>query len=331
MFCNLKFYSEYSNVGIFKIKEIINLIKLDGQNTLCITDINNISAYIKSSILSEKHNIKNILASEIYIKDKISGSLTILTKNKKGYVNICKILNESWKNFSLYKKNFINLEFLKKHYEGLLIYTGGEHSFSKGILKGSVKNTKKILRKFFLYFDKKNFLIEIQRYNKKSKIESEKLINLAYYNKIPIIATNPNIYEEKKYKVFKTKFCIKNKIKYDNFKDKSFKNYKFISNREINEIFNDIPSSIENTTLVSEKCNFKILKKNRFPKFYKKVSSFKYLKRKLIKVSKKKKLNNKYLKLLKYEIYTIKKTNFSNFFLVVSDIIKWAKKKKKFK
>ncbi|WDR79384.1 DNA polymerase III subunit alpha [Candidatus Vidania fulgoroideae] len=332
MFCNLKFYSEYSlNSGILKIKEILENLKADNQKCICITDKNNISSSIKSNELSKLYNIKNIIGVETYIHDKknsIFGNITILVKNKKGYDNICNIINKSWKNFSLFKKKFVNLKFLKKNQEGLIFFSGGKKSFSKGIFfENDFSKLYKRCNTIFKFIEKKNFLIEIQRFNKETFLESEKLINISYKKKIPLIATNPNFFFNKEERLaYETKICIKKKIKYKNMDKNKFKYHKFLTKKKASFIFKDVPSALINTISIEKKCNFKYKKKNRYPKFYKK-NSYKILKKKLYKIFKLKKLSKKYLNTLKHEIYIIKKTNFSSFFLIVEDIVCWAKKK----
>ncbi|WDI79408.1 PHP domain-containing protein [Candidatus Vidania fulgoroideae] len=332
MFCNLKFYSEYSlDSGILKIKEILENLKADKQKCICITDKNNISSSIKSNELSKKYNIKNIIGTEIYIYDKknsIFGNITILVKNEKGYNNICNIINKSWENFSLFEKKFVNLKFIQKNQEGLIFFSGGEKSFSKGIFfENDFSKLYKRCKTIFKFIKKKNFLIEIQRFNKGTIIESEKLINISYKKKIPLIATNPNFFFNKKERfAYETKICIKKKIKYKNINRNKYKYHKFLTKKKASRIFKDVPSALINTTSIEKKCSFNYEKKNRYPKFYKK-NSYKILKKKLSKISKKKKLNKKYLKTLKHEINIIKKTKFSNFFLIVKDIVCWAKKK----
>ncbi|MGX7589153.1 PHP domain-containing protein [Candidatus Vidania fulgoroideorum] len=334
MFNNLKLYSEFSlENGILKVEDILKKLNKDNQKYICITDKNNISSSVKTSILSKVYNIKSITGTEIYINDKknsIFGNIIILVKNNEGFKNICSILNKVWKNFSKFGLHYIDLKYIKKKNKGLIFYSGGKNSYSSGIFyENNIKKLYTVCETVFNFIKKSNFLIEIQRYNKKSIIESEKLINLSYKKNIPLIVTNPIFFIKKKEKfIYETKICIKNKIKYKDLIKDDIKFHKFLSQKKANKVFKDIPNAILNTKLVSEKCIFNYIKKDRYPKFYKKINSFNELKKKIFKIIKKRKLEKNYINLVKYELNVIKKTKFSHFFLIVYDIVKWVKKNK---
>ncbi|MGX7576598.1 DNA polymerase III subunit alpha [Candidatus Vidania fulgoroideorum] len=338
IFNNLKNYSDFSiEKGFLKLNEITKLIVKDKQKIICLTENNNISSFPESCLLAKKYNLKTVLGCELYIYDddeNINGYIYILVKNSIGYKNICKLINQSWYNYKTFGFNFIKLSNLKKNNNGLIFYSGGKHSFSKGIFKGNLKKIIKIIDKIKTF--KKEILIEIQRFNKNTNIESEKLINISYKSNTPLIATNPNLISESNdISTYKTKFCIKNKKKYIELENNNIKkSQKFLKQKKANKIFKDIPSSIYNTTLVANKCNFFPNLKRKFPSFYYRKKKSKNIFKNIIKKKLEKRENKtlfkkrKYLKTLYKEIKIIKRTNFIDFFLIVYDIVKWAKKNK---
>ncbi|MGX7577012.1 DNA polymerase III subunit alpha [Candidatus Vidania fulgoroideorum] len=322
-FCNFKNYSEYSiEFGINKIKDLISLNLKENNKFVSIADRNNISG----SIELFSNNIKPIIGVEILLKDKSLGEgyITLIVKDKNGYNNLCILLNKAWNNLLKLNSIFISKEDLLNFKKGLFIISGGEYSFGRGIFfDNEISTLKKKINKLSPIGN--NLFIEIQRFNKKSIEESEKLIYLSYISNVPVVATHPTLFLKKKdFFICKSKYCIENKIYYKNFNNEISDNQYFYSNSKIAKIFKDIPISIENTILLAKKCNFIFDKKKKFIKFYKK----KNFEKKIFLIAKKKKLDKIYLKRLRYELSVIKKKNFSNFFLIVADLIEWAKKKK---
>ena len=136
--------------------------------------------------------------------------------------------------------------------------------------------------------------------------------------------------------------CIKNIDKLSNPKRNSIsKEFFFKPSSEMIKIFQDIPESISNTLLIAKKCSF-ILEssKPRLPKFLNSIDDennelYKLSSEGLNKIILKKKKNEnnkfdkkKYEARLNYEINIIKKTGYSGYFLIVSDFISWATRKK---
>ena len=136
--------------------------------------------------------------------------------------------------------------------------------------------------------------------------------------------------------------CIKNIEKLSNSKrDCVSKSSYFKSPNEIEKTFSDLPEAISNTLLVAKKCSF-ILEQSKpnLPKFLSSNEdennqlyqiSHDGLQRKLLEIKKKDIKNfyeEKYNERLNYELNIIKKTGYSGYFLIVSDFISWAKKKK---
>ena len=164
---------------------------------------------------------------------------------------------------------------------------------------------------------------------------------------ISLIATNETFYIDKDmYEAHDALICIKNKTYIQEKKRIKLSNNHYLKDdKEMYELFSDIPEALENNYNFPYRCSYKpsfskpilpnissekdgnaddILKKN----------SLTGLKDKFIKVFKKD-INNltsdqdyqKYLDRLNHELDIINSMNYSSYFLIVSDYIKWAKNK----
>ncbi|MGX7589580.1 DNA polymerase III subunit alpha [Candidatus Vidania fulgoroideorum] len=324
MFGNLKFYTEYSlSEGFFKIEELIKEIKKKKYSYSCITDIFNISCINKYVELSNKYNLKPIIGVEVYVSFNllnynISGNLTLISKNYKGYTEICSIISkkDSIKNKISDIKEIIysrNIFILSGGYGG--IYTK---------ISNNISLCKKIY--YFLKNSNKNFYIEIQRFNKKSKKETSLLTK---HIQGDFVATHPTRFIRKDFEGFKIKNCI---IKKKFIKKKKFKKYKnnfLIDKKKFLKVFSKYKFGIKNSNIIAKNCNFEEIKKNSYnllkinnkKKFFKK-KIFKYFKKNK-KICKKK----KYIKRIKKEIKIITKMKFIDYFIMVHDFVIWSKKK----
>ncbi|MGX7589299.1 DNA polymerase III subunit alpha [Candidatus Vidania fulgoroideorum] len=320
-FCNLKFYSEFSDdKGIVKIKEIIKKTTENKQNYLCITD-NNFSGSFEFFSNSIKSNLKPILGCEIKVNCKFLdclfvGNITLIVKNLKGYKSVCKILSK--------KKKIHNLKYVLKH-KGLIVLSGGYGGLYTDIINRKINFLKHITNKIINI--NKRFYIEIQRFNKDSYFETKKLIKLKKNNNFKLVATQPVRFLNKKdFYLFKFRYCIINKKFYseDNFLEK----YKYnFFDKKLYKKFIDVPKSIYNSIKIAKLCNFKFDVRKKIS-FFKKKKKRKF-KNKIFKIFIKflKNKEYKYYKRLKLEYKTIKKIGFLDYFIIVYDFVVWAKKR----
>ncbi|MGX7582495.1 DNA polymerase III subunit alpha [Candidatus Vidania fulgoroideorum] len=328
MIGNLKFYSEYSlEYGSLKIKELLKYCIKEKYKYICITDRFNISGSYEFFNIFYKAKIKPIIGCEIHVKISFGkilcyGNLTLIAQNNKGYVEICKIL--SYRKLQI--KKYINIKKILK-FKNIFILSGGYGGIYTSIIKkfSFCLLITNIIKKF-----NKNFYIEIQRFNDDSFKESNILINLSKKSNIPLVATHPIRYLKKKDNILHFyKYCILKKIYLSQIKKSIFENFYFLTKKEFISKFKDIKISIKNSNFISKKCLFKFntKRKNLFLKkknFYKKIK--KLLNKKIKKFDKNKK--NIYEKRFSYEYKIIKKKKFINYFIIVSDFVNWAKKKK---
>ncbi|WP_458659155.1 DNA polymerase III subunit alpha [Candidatus Vidania fulgoroideorum] len=319
MFGNLKFYSEYSlEYGSFKIIDFFKLCKKKKYDFACLTDVFNLSGSLEFIELAKKNKIKPIIGCEVFIENKISsiifsGKVTLIAKNELGFKKICKIIS--------YKKRKIKFHDIIDN--NLIILSGGYNGLYTNILKN--RNSINIITKIIKKNLNNNFYIEIQRFNKNSYRESLKLIKISRKFNIPLVATHPIRFLKKSdFKLFKYKYCIIKKEYLVKKKLKIYKNNYFLSKKKFINKFNDILSSIKNSENIANQCFFEFDKKRKRLFINDKKNFSKYV---LSEFKKKKFTNSIYKKRIYYEIKIIKKMGFIEYFLIVSDFIKWAKKK----
>ena len=345
-FIHLRQYSHYSLLeSSFKINEIINLCKKYQMPAIALTDKQNLFGAFEFSLEAQKNGIQPILGINLELGKiddlELPSNILLLIKNYEGYKNIINLMTKYYSND---ENNLINLNDLEKNNEGIICLSGGANGpISKSILSKNTLTAEKILVNLNSIY-KENFFIELSR----SGLEDEKktenfFLSVASKFNLPVVATNNNYFSDiKMHEATDALLCIKNIDKLSNPKRNSIsKEFFFKSPSEMIKIFQDIPESISNTLLIAKKCSF-ILEssKPRLPKFLNSIDDennelYKLSSEGLNKIILKKKKNEnnkfdkkKYEARLNYEINIIKKTGYSGYFLIVSDFISWAKRKK---
>ncbi|WMC19561.1 MAG: DNA polymerase III subunit alpha [Enterobacteriaceae bacterium PC38] len=345
-FVHLKIHSDYSIIdGLIKIKKLIKTAKKLNFNSLALTDLNGIYGIIKLYKYSYKYNIKPIIGVELNIKNKINNlsKLTILASNNIGYENLKLIITKVNKiNYKNLIVPIVNYNILKKNNQGLILLSGGcSGDIGNLIINENYDKINYTLDFYQKYFNN-NYYLEIMRTNRKNEENYiNKVIKISENRNLPLVATNDVCFLNKNdYKAHKIKLNINN---LNNVNTNEYSKNQFLRNKkDMCEIFKDIPESLINTIEISKRCNVFI----NFNKYFlpifniKKITQSEYLN---IKTKKKieKKIKNifynfkiniikrcKYYKRINKELKIINKIKFSNYFLIVNEFIKWAKKKK---
>ena len=293
MYTPLYVKSNYSFLtSLVKIDDLIKRCKKDNITSIALTD-NNMIAALYFYKECEKNDIKPIIGLEITLDDKF----LLYAKDYKGYQNLLKIVT---------RIDELDYETLKKYNDNIIC-----------IIPLSSKESYNKLK--VIYAD--NY---IGVKNKDEEIEASKLTNeVVFLNEILYLTKNESEYY--KYLIMmKEKKNVLDDITYDDHL-----NY-LLSINDISKLVSK--KTIDKTNEISDKCNVKFPEsENRIPHFNNSLDlpSDEYLKKLSIK-GLEIRLNNNvsdiYKKRLLYELDIIKEMGFPDYFLIVYDYVKYAKK-----
>ncbi len=312
---------------------------------LALTDHGNMYGAIEFYKKCKKAGIKPLIGLEAYLapesrfnKSKGYGRsyhLTLLAENYQGYQNLIKLSTKSWLEGFYYKPR-IDKELLKEYHKGIICLSGCPSSeISRYLLENNFSQAERKVFEYIDIFGKENFYLEL---NYHPKIEdSQKLksamIKLAEKTKIPLVATYDVHYcypeDSKTHDIFlaiQTGKDIDEKERLTMRED----DFSLASLERIKEIYADVPEAIDRTQEIKERINVEIeLGKPKLPVYPlpSSESSISYL-RKICqtKMNSKKNLDlEKAEARLEYELRVIEKTGFADYFLIVADIVNWAK------
>ncbi len=349
-FNQFKIHTQYSICeGAVKIDQLKDFCKKNKIKSLGLSDTYNLSGALEFSENLSSVGTQPIIGTQISFKYKdFNGIIPLIAKNYDGYKNIIKLSSKSYLENSETTSPHCKLDDLINNSDGIIVLSGSIRClFGSLFNKGLFNEIEEILTKLKEKF-KDNIYIEIQRHNDLNEKDFENYnLNISKKLELPIIASNEVYYLNKDmFEAHDVLMCIGEKTYVnDTSRIKLTNQHYFKSSDEMIELFNDLPEALENNFNLPLRCSYK-------PNFSKPIlpsisSSEKDPNEILRKLSveglnDKFKLvfnidlvnilqNEKYLeykKRLDHEIKIIVEMNYSGYFLIVSDYIKWAKENK---
>jgi len=348
-FIHLHTHSHYSLLdGLSKLKDIVEIAKKNNAGAVAVTDHGNMYGAIEFYKLAKKEGIKAIIGVEAYMtagsrKDRVvevdGGKryyhLTLLAKNLQGYKNLIRLVTISNLEGYYYKPR-MDKEILREYHEGIIALSGclgGE--LSQSIVRNDLVKAEKIILEHQEIFGKENYFIEIQCHPsvENDKNVRETLIKLAKKHNIPVVATQDSHYPcSEDHNAHHTLLQIntqgdsKEASKFE-FSDDDFS---LIDTKEALKIFKDIPEAVANTQKIANMCNLELkLGSWVFPDF--KIEEGKTYDEKLRELTYEGLKNigieqtQEIIDRIEYELKIIFKKGYSPYFLVVDDLLDYAK------
>ncbi len=345
-FTHLHTHTAYSLLdGEGTIKKVLDRAKELGQTAMAITDHGCMFGVIDFYEYAKSIGIKPILGCEVYVAargrcdkthelDSSSSHLILLAKNNIGYKNLINIVSIGYVEGFYYRPR-IDMETLRENSEGIVALSACMMGVvSKKILNGNYDDAKTAALQFIDVFGKDNYFIEIQDHGiYEQKMLNSELVRLARELDLGIVATNDIHYVKQEDAEFQdVLMCIQmGKTIYDEDRMKMSSDQMFVkSEAEMLELFSYIPEAIENTQKIADMCNVDIefgklhLPKFDLPKGY---TSYEYLSELCYAglVKRYPDVTDELKARLSYELSTIEKMGYTDYFLIVWDFIHFAK------
>ncbi len=346
-FNQIKIHSQYSICeGALKIENLKEYCKKNKIQSVGLSDTYNLSGALEFSESISSVGTQPIIGSQVQFRFKNTyGLIPLIAKNYIGYKNIIELSSKAYLEIADTDDPHCLIDDLIKYSDGIIVLSGAVNNligniFNKG-LTDEIDELIKLLKNNF----KENFYLEIQRHGDKNEKEFEIFnLNLSKKYQIPIIATNEVYYLNKEmHEAHDALMCIGQKTYINDQKRlKLTDNHYFKSSAEMSEIFKDLPEALENNYNLPYRCDFRpITSKPILPNISTNITSvddklkkdsfdgleekFKKDPELIKKISNNIDIIENYKDRLNHEIKIITEMNYSGYFLIVSDYIKWAK------
>ncbi len=354
-FTHLHVHTQFSVLdGLSDISKLIKKAKAENMTSVAITDHGNMFGVKSFHQTALKEGIKPIIGCEVYIarrginkkEAKIDGAgwhLVLLAKNKEGYKNLMTLVSEGWTKGYYYKPR-IDKDLLRKYRNGIIALSAGLEGeiADKLIHEGSEKGEEALLEYKEIFGD--DFYLELLRHktgnpemdNKvydDQEFVNQELIKLGKKHHLKIIAANDvHFIEESDAGAHDRLICIGNgKDLDDENRFRYTKQEWFKTPKEMQQLFSDIPEALENTAEIAAKIEeFPLDNKPIMPEFsipeefenaddYLKHITYEGAKERYGEISPEIKTR------IDFELETIKKMGFPDYFLIVWDFLKAAR------
>ena len=280
-FTHLHLHTDYSLLdGACDVDKLAAHLKSIGQTAAAMTDHGNIYGAVHFFDAMKKKNLKPILGCELYLsettdhREKSGGykHFLVLAENEAGYRNLVRLTSEAALH-GFYRKPRVSKEFLARHTEGLIAFSGclaGE--VNQHLMAGKYDEAKRTAGQFEEMFGKGNFFLEVQDHG----LEPDKGVCEALYKmerdlEIPLIATNDSHYvaadDSRAHEIL---LCVQtagsmndpNRFKFDT------QEFYIKSAEEMHRTFSEHPEVCARTMQFIDRCNLKLSKvDNPFPEF----------------------------------------------------------------
>lgn len=345
-FVHLHTHSHYSLLdGLSKVDELVHRAKEHGMTAMALTDHGAMYGIIEFYGECVKAGIKPIIGVETYVAnrtrfDKEPGidnkrfHLTLLAKNNTGYQNLLKLITAAHLEGYYYKPR-VDKDLLQQHHEGIIALSGclgGE--LGRAIQSGDREKAKAVAREYRDLFGPENYFIEIMHHPEIEDFARWRatLIEISRELDIPLVATQDSHYlRADDALAHKTLIAISTNTDItDTGIFSGNGHYHFISTEEAMEMFKDIPEAVANTQKIADACNVDLtLGKFIFPDFALKAGTTadQELEGLTTQGLKDRGLvsNPEIQERLAYELEIIKNKNYAPYFLVVADLLRFAR------
>ena len=348
-FTHLHVHTEYSLLdGSNKIKEYVKRVKELGMNSAAITDHGVMYGVIDFYRAAKEAGINPVIGCEVYVapnsrfdKELTGGEdryhhLVLLAENNVGYANLVKIVSKGFTEGYYYRPR-VDMEVLQKYHEGIIALSAclaGE--VPRLIQKGLINEAKQCALKYKECFGEGNYFLELQDHG----IPEQKTVNMTLYSMsqelgIPLVATNDVHYTyEDDVLPHDILLCIQTAKKLSDEDRMRYEGgqYYVKSEEEMRALFPYAQEAIENTQKIADRCHveieFGVTKLPHFevPEGY---DSWSYL-NELCDQGLKERYpedDGTLRERLNYELSTIRRMGYVDYFLIVWDFINYAREK----
>jgi DNA polymerase III subunit alpha len=330
--------------GASRIRDLISFAKDQNMPGIALTDHGVMYGAIKFYKEAKKAGIKPIMGCEVYVAaDRHDRSrapyyhLTLLARTAEGYKNLIKLCTAGYLE-GFYRKPRVDLKLLRRHGRGIICLSGClSAEVPTRILEGRIDEARKLLFEYAEIFDAVYLELQDHLEIPEQKRVNEGLIRLHKETGIDYVATNDSHYTARSdARMHDVLLCIGTGKFHSDPKRMKFTGQEFYvkSAEEMAELFPKHPEALENTLKVVDLVEDVGIElgKTRLPNFPKPegYTADHYLRERCEEglLRRYGRITPAIQRRLDFELATIEKMGFADYFLIVWDFVKYAKDRK---
>ena len=347
-FVHLHVHTEYSLLdGFCRIDGLAKRVRELGQTAVAITDHGVMYGAVDFYRACKKEGVKPIIGCEVYVApagrtrfqkvhefDAESRHLVLLCRDEEGYRNLSYMVSKAFVE-GFYIKPRVDMDLLRSHSRGLIALSAclaGE--IPKRLVNGSYDAARDYALEMRDIFGEDGFYLELQDHGIRDQaVVNAGLLRIHEETGIPLVCTNDCHYlapeDAESHDVL---LCIQtgklledeNRMRYEP------RRFYLRSTEEMEWIFAQYPGALENTEKIAAACNLEFtFGKYHLPEFAvpEGETAQTYIRR-LCEAGFRERYKGEkpeYRRQLDYELDMIEKMGFTDYFLIVSDFVRFAR------
>jgi DNA polymerase-3 subunit alpha len=360
-FTHLHLHTEFSMLdGAARVKEVVAAAAADGQPAIGITDHGNMYGVLDFYKECREHGVTPVIGTEAYMAresreerptrrgriddtggdsgegEKLYYHLTLLAETTPGYKNLLKLSSAAYLEGYYYKPR-LDWDLLSRYHEGVIATTGCLGGVVlQALLRGDQEEATRLAGRLQEIFGRDNLFVELQDHGLPEQHKTNpQLLEIARRIGAPLLATNDSHYTRREDSVaHDALLCVQTGSTMDDPKRFKFDSDEHFlkSAAEMRHLFRDFPEACDNTLWIAERSNVEIeFGKPKLPEFPLPegfTSGSEYLRALTFEGARARygeSLPDVVTERLDYELGVIQSMGFSDYFLVVWDLIRFAR------
>ena len=272
MFAHLHTHSEYSLLdGLSRIPDLVGRAKELGLGALALTDHGNLHGAVSFYEEARAAGIKPIIGVEAYVApkgrfsreagDKQPYHLVLLARNLEGYQNLLTLLSAAHLEGFYYRPR-VDRELLEKHGSGLIALSGClAAEVPRAIMEDRFDDAREAALWHKRTFD--GYYFELQRHPGMAQLPAlnQALIAMSAELDIPVVGTNDLHYVRREDSAAQdVLLCIQTNATLDDRDRMRMDDDSFYlkSEAEMREAFSDVPEAVDNAWRIAEQCDLEL-------------------------------------------------------------------------
>ncbi|MBL9145922.1 MAG: error-prone DNA polymerase [Verrucomicrobiaceae bacterium] len=331
-FAELHTHSAFSFLrGASSPEELVTRAAELGMSHIAITDRDGVYGSARAHHKAKELGLQSIVGAELTMTD--GSAQPVLVTTRTGYQNLCQLLTLA-KLRAPKNQSRIEWHELEAHAEGLIALSGDEDSPLHQTLARDASAAPEVIGQLTRIFGKDRVFMELQRHRIRGEtVRNRQLMELAERHALPLIASNGPSYAKREGRLLQDTFtALRHHTNLDNagllLAANSQRHLK--SEPHLRELFADLPHLIDNTQRVVEQVEFSLTHLGyEFPQYAVDDGHDQdsFLRERTFEGARERYgvLTPEIVKQLEHELRLISKLGFSGYFLVVWDIVRFAK------
>jgi DNA polymerase III subunit alpha len=361
-FIHLRVRSAYSLLqGALPVDRLVELANADQMPALAITDTGNLFGALELAVKLSKGNVQPIIGCSIQIDfdnadetstvqdreqgplqhdrsiNRIFPELALIAMDEAGYKNLLQLSSRAFLGSDGAGMAHITMGDLEAFSSGIIALTGGAQGLvGQHIIAGDEASARATLVRLGEIFPDRLY-VELQRHAMDSERKTEPVfVDMAYELSLPLVATNDCQFPTSEdFEAHDALQCIaQGTVVDDANRPRLTLDHYFKSRADMLQLFADLPEATDNTVEIAKRCHYwpepsdpvlpsfsdgdedGELRKNAEEGLRARLKAYPAAPGHGL---------EEYLERLKFELDVIVGMNYSGYFLIVADFIKWAK------